>query len=138
MLTQTQPILGTASTENSMRVLASVLIGLLGCSGAFAQGSAFTVDLGSGDGERRTVNYECEGRDPLTVTYLNVAPNFLAIMPIEEQTFLFATVAAGRDTHYASGQWVWTVSGVDGTLTDASADDYASPVAECTEIINTP
>ena len=121
-----------------MRVLALLAIGLLGCGNAVAQSSGFSVDLGPGDGDRRTVSYECEDRDPLTVTYLNVAPNFLAIIPIEDQTYVFATVATESGTHYASGQWVWTISGVDGTLTDTSTGDDAPPVAECIEINNTP
>jgi membrane-bound inhibitor of C-type lysozyme len=92
------------------------------------------------DFERRTVTYDCGTEAPLTVTYVNSAPNFLAMVtpPDETEARLFAAVLSASGARYASGQWVWWQSGPEAELYDQTQGEDADPVLSCSEVINTP
>ena len=92
------------------------------------------------DFERRTVTYDCGPETTLVVTYLDAAPNFLAIIPLPEETqpLVFATVVSASGTRYASGHWLWSNDGTDASLFDAAAGDDAAAVLTCSELVNTP
>lgn len=100
-----------------------------------------TIGVGlnvSGDSEIKVVTYDCEGHDPLTVRYLNAAPNFLALIPIEGQTLIFANTISASGAKYEAGQYVWWNKGSDATLSDVTEGLDAAPVLTCSEEIDTP
>ena len=93
----------------------------------------------SGEAEIKTVNYLCEGREaPLSVQYINAAPNFLALIPIEDKTLIFVTTVSASGAKYESGQFVWWDKGSDATLSDVTEGLDAAPVLTCSENAQTP
>lgn len=92
------------------------------------------------DFERRTVIYDCGTEAPIAVTYLNAAPNFLAIVPVEgeSQPLVFAAVLSASGARYAAGPWFWESKGPDASLFDMSEGEDASAVLTCSEVVNTP
>lgn len=90
-----------------------------------------------GNFERNVVRYQCEGiEEVLNVTYVNAAPNFLAIVPIQGQNLVFVTVLSGSGAKYVAGEYEWWTKGPDVTLTNLTTPD-AAPTA-CTEVTETP
>lgn len=101
--------------------------------------SSVEIRLGLGtDAEKRTIAYDCEGQDSLSVDYINAAPNFLAILPVEERTLIFTAVLSGSGVRYASGPWIWWTAGSEANLYDLTLGPDAEPVARCLEFSMTP
>ena len=103
--------------------------------------SAVTITLGtSGDIERKTTKYGCEGGDAssLSVDYINAPPNYLALVPIDGTTLVFNTVLAASGAKYAAGKYVWWSKGTDASLYDLTQGEKAKPVLTCSEINETP
>ena len=123
-------------------VLAALLAtALLLPAAAGAVETSIQLQLSSAtDFERRVMVYDCGDGAPVTVSYINAAPNFLALVPIAEepQPLVFASVLAASGVRYASGQWVWWTKGVDATLYDITLGEDAEPVLTCSEMTNTP
>ena len=94
----------------------------------------------SGDFERRQYTYDCGADEPLSVTYLNAAPNFLAVVPIEgeDEPLVFVSVISASGARYAAAQWVWWTRGSEASLYDEALGEDAEAVLTCSEIINTP
>jgi membrane-bound inhibitor of C-type lysozyme len=93
----------------------------------------------TGDFERKTVGYGCTGiEESLSVDYLNAAPNYLAMIPIDGSVLLFNTVLAGSGAKYVSGKYVWWTKGTDGSLYDLTEGPNAKPILTCSEVNNTP
>jgi membrane-bound inhibitor of C-type lysozyme len=121
-----------------MRPLVSAFALIALASPAFADTG---VNLGlslSGDAEIKIVTYTCEGHDPITVQYVNAAPNFLAVMPIDGHQTVFVNVVTGSGAKYVSGQYEWWNKGTDATLHDVTEGLDAAPVLMCSEDIQTP
>src|SRR5215217_7597827 len=80
----------------SSKSLAALAFILLMPSSAFAVESSLQLELTtqSGDLDTRVIVYDCGTETPVRVTYLNAAPNFLAIVPITEEPepLVFASV----------------------------------------------
>jgi len=89
-------------------------------------------------GEKRVVDYECEGIEPLTVEYINAAPNFLAIVPVNDETLIFSAVISGSGARYTASNWEWWTSGPEASLYDLTQGEDADPIATCLEINMTP
>lgn len=88
----------------------------------------FVIPL-EGDVQHEVVQYDCEGRDePITVNYINAHPNFLAVVPIEDEPLVFVNVIAASGARYVAGQYEWWSQGNDATLTDERADEDAEPL----------
>lgn len=85
----------------------------------------------SGEASVNTVTYTC-GEETLSVSYVNADPNFLAILPVEEKSTVFASVIAASGARYAAGQYEWWSKGDDATLRDLTAGEDAKPMLECT------
>lgn len=103
--------------------------------------ASIQLELGTtSDFERRTTLYDCSAGEPFSVTYINAAPNFLALVPIdgEPDQLVFAAVVAASGVRYAAGQWVWWTKGVDASLYDVTLGEDAEPVLTCAEMNNTP
>lgn len=92
------------------------------------------------DFERRVMVYDCAAGEPLTVTYINAAPNFLALLPVPEEPdpLVFASVISASGARYAAGHWIWWTKGVDASLYDVTLGEDAEPVLTCSELNNTP
>ena len=107
-------------------------------SPAFAE---VTVGLGvsiTGDAEVKSAKYDCTGHDPFIVQYVNAAPNFLALIPIDGQTMVFVNTISASGAKYEAGQYVWWNKGTDATLSDVTEGLDAAPVLTCTEEVDTP
>lgn len=105
-----------------------------------ASTSSIVITLGiGGDADRKVALYQCEGRDtPMRVEYINAAPNFLALVPLDDGTIVFANVLSGSGARYAAGKWVWWTKGANADLYDITAGDNAKPAMSCAESIDTP
>jgi membrane-bound inhibitor of C-type lysozyme len=108
-------------------------------SPAFAAAN-LSLDLHvTGNADVRTVIYGCgEGTEPLTVEYVNAAPNFLAIIPVDGHELTFVNVLSGSGAKYVSGQYEWWDKGADATLHDVTEGLDAAPVLTCSENVQTP
>jgi len=91
-----------------------------------------------GNVERNIVSYLCDDEQALSVQYINAAPNFLAIVPVEGQSLVFATTISGSGARYVSGPYEWWSHQGEATLRDLMQDEDADPLATCTEASNTP
>lgn len=101
--------------------------------------AALTLTLDSaGDIERRIVRYNCDDEQALSVQYINAAPNFLAIVPVEGQSLVFASALSASGARYVSGPYEWWSHQGEATLRDLMQDEDAAPLASCTETSNTP
>src|SRR5690606_12444889 len=92
---------------------------LLAPTAAHAVETALQIDLATqSDFERRVIRYGCAEGEPFDVSYINAAPNFLALVPIGDEPDLrvFTAVIAASGVRYASGQWVWWTKGADASL----------------------
>jgi membrane-bound inhibitor of C-type lysozyme len=102
--------------------------------------SSLTITLGTtGDFDRKTVSYGCQGdQDSLAVDYLNAAPNYLALIPLDGSTLVFNTVLSGSGAKYVAGKYVWWTKGSDASLYDLTEGDKAKPILTCSEVNETP
>jgi membrane-bound inhibitor of C-type lysozyme len=82
------------------------------------------------------VQYDCGGSEPLTVDYINAAPNFLAIVPVDGQKLVFVTVLSASGARYAAGEYEWWSSRGEATLANLTRPDD-EPLT-CTELSETP
>jgi membrane-bound inhibitor of C-type lysozyme len=92
----------------------------------------------SGDAEIKNATYDCGAAGKLAVQYLNAAPNFLALVPIKDQTLVFVNTLSASGAKYESGQYVWWNKGADATLSDVTEGLDAAPVMTCSEENDTP
>lgn len=104
--------------------------------------SAVDLNVGinlSGDVQIVTSIYGCgEGADLLTVKYINAAPNFFAIVPIEGEDVVMVNVITASGAKYVSGMWEWWSKGSDASLHNVTEGLDAAPVLTCTENVQTP
>ncbi|HEV7275276.1 MAG TPA: MliC family protein [Devosiaceae bacterium] len=113
-----------------------LLLALPATAGAVETALQLVLEL-PGNAERNIIRYECDGIEPFAVDYVNAAPTFLAILPIEGERLLFVNVIAASGARYVSGQYEWWTRGSEATLTDAMAPEGTEPLA-CLEIVDTP
>ncbi len=107
--------------------------------GQATTGANLTLTLESaGNIERNVVTYQCDDEQALSVQYVNAAPNFLAILPVEGENHIFATVMSGSGARYVSGPYEWWSHQGEATLRDLMQDEDAEPLASCVEASNTP
>lgn len=111
---------------------------LLASPVAAAETSAQINLMIPGDAEVKTVTYDCEGIPSFDVQYVNAAPNFLAIIPVQEQTYIFTTVLSASGARYASGNFVWWTKGPNADWYDLTKGEDAPPDFSCTEHNQTP
>ena len=90
------------------------------------------------DIERTTALYQCDNGEALSVQYVNAAPNFLALVPVDGEVHVFATTLSGSGARYVSGPFEWWSTGDEATLRDLTQDEDADPLATCTQSSNTP
>jgi membrane-bound inhibitor of C-type lysozyme len=93
----------------------------------------------SGDVQIVTAVYGCGDAIPeLTVKYINAAPNFFAIVPVDGQDVVFVNVVSASGAKYVSGVYEWWNKGADATLHNVTEGLDAAPVLTCSENVQTP
>tara|TARA_R110002020_G_scaffold2200_15_gene10231 strand:- start:2265 stop:2651 length:387 start_codon:yes stop_codon:yes gene_type:complete len=116
------------------------VLALTGASAATQTALHLNITTQSGDFDQRVIRYDCGIEAPLVVTYINAAPNFLAVVPLadEPQPRVFAAVLSASGVRYAAGKWIWSTKGAEASLLDQTLPDDAEPVLACSEINNIP
>lgn len=89
----------------------------------------------TGDFQKTSVEYQCEGIEPFTVEFINAEPNFLAIVPVGPRKMVFVNVMTASGAKYVAGQFELWTKGTDATLTDLQATPQS---IECSEVSHTP
>jgi len=89
----------------------------------------------TGDFQRNTVRYHCEGREPFSVDFINAQPNFIALLPVGGQKLVFVNVISADGAKYVAGQYEFWTRGAEATLTDVQAEPQT---VACTEVNETP
>ena len=84
-------------------VAATALAAILGIADPGAATSTQVLIALSGDAERKTVAYECEGVTPFKVEYINAGQNFLAVVPVNGFSVVFVNVLAASGARYVVG-----------------------------------
>ena len=111
---------------------------LLASAPARAAGIAITLTLPD-PGQWQAASYTCEGsEDRFEVDYINAAPNFLAIVPIEGKSLIFASTLSGSGVRYVADHFEWWTKGADAFLRDLQADPDAPPLLTCIEARDIP
>ncbi len=104
-----------------------------------AASATLSITLEStGDIERNIATYQCDNEETLAVQYINAAPNFLAIVPVDGVNHVFATTISASGARYVSGPYEWWSHQGEATLRDLMQDEDAAPLATCTSASNTP
>lgn len=122
-------------------IFAAAIAATLLTGAASAAQTSLQIELNSArDFERRVMTYDCATETPITVTYINAAPNFLALVPVadELEELVFASVISASGVRYVSGKWAWWTRGADASLYDTTLGEDAAAVLTCSEFINTP
>jgi len=91
-----------------------------------------------GEAQIKVTKYDCEGHDPIVVQYLDAALNFLALVPIDGQTVIFANTLSASGAKYQAGKYTWWSKGSQATLSDVTEGLDAAPVLTCVEENDTP
>lgn len=120
---------------------ALLVASLLTPAAALAAETTIHIELGAqSDFERRVMQYSCSAGEPFSVTYINAAPNFLAVVPVEgePEPLVFAAVVAASGARYAASHWAWWTKGTEASLYDVTLGEDAEPVLTCSEMIDTP
>ena len=116
-------------------------LALVAPAAAVDTGVSITLANELGDASLRSVVYNCTEGEPISVRYIDAAPNFIAIVPVPEEAepLVFAgVVSPEQDTRYAAAHFEWRVTGADAVLVDPAAGADAPPVLTCAELNNTP
>src|SRR3569832_1618399 len=121
-----------------MKQIALACLISLDAAPAFADVSLSVGVTRSGDAEIKNTTYDCGDAGKLAVQYVNAAPNFLAVIPIKEQSLVFVNTISASGAKYESGQYVWCNKGADATLSDITEGRDAAPVMTCAEEYDTP
>ena len=122
-------------------IFVAAIAALLLPGAAGAAQTSLQIELNAGrDFERHVMTYDCDTETPITVTYINAAPNFLALVPIADkpEELVFASVIAASGVRYVSGKWAWWTRGSEASLYDTTLGEDADAVLTCSEFIDTP
>jgi len=121
-----------------LRHLAFVPLIAVGCPALAAVDLNVGINL-SGDVQIVTAVYGCGDAVPeLMVKYINAAPNFFAIVPVEGEDVVFVNVVSASGAKYVSGVWEWWNKGADASLHNVTEGLDAAPVLTCSENVETP
>jgi len=93
-----------------------------------AHSDDLTIPVPATDVQQIRVSYTCENKAPMTVTYVNAGPNSLAVVPIEGQLLVFASVISGSGARYAAGPYVWWSHQGEATLNDVRNSQDVKPI----------
>ena len=120
-------------TGNSGCVIAALFLTMTGAAALAAGVPKISLDIENGSRNMRTTaHYDCGGRT-MDVDYINVEPNFLAMVPVDGKERIFVLVLSGSGARYASGPYIWWSKGNAASLYDETKGENAPPVLTCTE-----
>ncbi|MFP7674508.1 MliC family protein [Marivita sp. S0852] len=94
--------------------------------GAGAAAADVTLSLGIEIDETdsiRSVVYDCDTEDRLSVQYINADANSLALLEIDDDTRVFVNVVSASGARYVSGSYVWWSQGDSATLENTLSED---------------
>ena len=100
-----------------------------------ASATDLTVHLaGSATLSRKTVRYQCDAAGakmglpakPFPVEYITGAGNSLVIVPVAENSLVFAGVTSGSGSRYAAQQYIWWEAGGGVTFSSDSISGQMS------------
>lgn len=106
-----------------MKVFA--ILAALSLTGPAYAGAGVTLPLAGGDATIQSARYSCDGGQPFAVQYVNVGPNNLALLTLDEQDIVFVNVISGSGARYSAGSMEFWTKGETATFTDAMKDDGA-------------
>ncbi|WDR05298.1 MliC family protein [Devosia rhodophyticola] len=128
-------------SPNRYHAVAVSLFLTLSTPGAHALSATITLNLGiegTGTAEQRAVQYACDKGEPFEVTYVNAAPNYLALLPIDGKQLLMREVISASGAKYVADVWVWWTKGSDAQLYDLRDGPDAAPIDACYEVTDAP
>ncbi|SMC36670.1 Membrane-bound inhibitor of C-type lysozyme [Fulvimarina manganoxydans] len=101
-----------------LSVVGAMLVAIGGTPHAHSETVSLDLD---GPVDRQSVAYECRASadaqpTSLSVEYLNMPTNNLAILPVEGSPRLFVSTLSASGAKYVSGEWVWWTKGPRGDL----------------------
>ena len=107
---------------------AAPLVALCLATGTVSASAALSLDL-PGNAQRTKVTYVCRASKEaapvdMTVEYINLPGNTLALLPIDGKPTLFVDVVAGSGAQYVSGRTIWWTKGPGARLYDAVTKDF--------------
>ncbi len=85
----------------------------------------------TGPAETSVVRYDCGSASTLAVTYVNVEPNAIALIPVDDDTRLFVTTLSASGARYVSGPFEWWSKGEEATLRNLATSAEAPPLLTC-------
>ena len=111
----------------------AIAVGLAsGTSHAQQAGPKVTISIDMpAEAAVESVTYDCGDGVSLPVSYVNADPNFLALVPIDGASVVFASAISASGARYTSGKYEWWTKGDDAFLRDLTADEGEKPVLEC-------
>lgn len=113
--------------------ITSLFLVTAGTAACAASGPHLSISVGDGASNARTVaHYRCDGQS-MDVEYLNVEPDFLAIVPVDGLKRIFVQVMSASGARYASGQYIWWSKGKEASLYDQTKGEDAAPMLTCNE-----
>lgn len=133
LLAASGAVMAQEETVETIETVASVPTAPPAASVSIALTLQSTTDI-----ESNSALYQCESGEALAVQYINAAPNFLALLPVDGEVHVFVTALSGSGARYVSGPYEWWDSGDEATLRDLMQDEDAPPLATCTASSNTP
>ncbi|MEP9371668.1 MliC family protein [Mesorhizobium sp. KR1-2] len=116
------------------RVFTILLASCIVSSAGYAQEVQPRITLSieaSAEAQIRSLTYKCGKDAPLSVSYVNADPNFLAIVPIDGKSIVFASAISGSGARYTSGKYEWWTKGDEAFLRDLTGDENGELVLEC-------
>lgn len=100
----------------------SIAILALTSSAALADASlAITLELD--DAYVSTVSYQCGAEGALQVHYISSDTNDLALVPVDDDTRVFAGVISASGARYVAGQYEWWSAQQGATLRNLLTDE---------------
>lgn len=95
---------------------------------ASASSEDLKIPVPATDVQQLIVDYQCEKMAPMKVVYINAGPNGLAIVPVNGESLIFASVISGSGARYAAGPYIWWSHQGGATLDDVRNDEDVAPV----------
>ena len=104
--------------QRSLSIVGALVVATAGADRTRAEPLSLDLD---GPIDRQSGAYECRASadakpTPLSVEYLNMPANNLAIVPIGGSPRLFVSTLSASGAKYVSGEWVWWTKGPRGDL----------------------
>ncbi|WDR03865.1 MliC family protein [Devosia algicola] len=121
-------------------VAAAILLAMT-APATLALEAKITLELdidGTGTAEQRVVQYACDKGEPFKVTYINAAPNYLAMMPVNGDQVLMREVLSASGAKYVADVWVWWTKGDEAQLYDLRDGPDAAPIDACYTVTDAP